>query len=238
MFKKSKIILSNGEFALYNGVEYLLETYLDHVLLYQKDDIEKVNAVHKVSKNELDGYINYRSRCEMDNILYTATKIIDDKFCEILSCYTFEPKLIKIKDTTAIWTQKGKETNIYYIKNKQAISDIVEAKHLFGLDYNDYTKNKHLSFGGDFNYLANLQTSIKKLYNSRVVADELTLDFNSADGSWDCECYSRLSIDDVEFHLDLDNWGIVFLIPYNKNDAKANAFMVEILKYIRKNGLG
>ena len=253
MFKKTIKTLVNGEFALYKGIEYQYDYYSrdEYMLLYHKEDIDKKNSVHKVTKSQLDGYVSYQSMCEMDDILYEATKIIDNKYCEILSCYKYEPNVIKIKDTSAIWTRKhnnrllqGMDTKqantneIHYAKDKEAIYNIVNARYYFGLDYNNYTGNKHLSFAGDYNTLVGLQTAIKKLYSDRVVAGEINQNVNSYDGSYAEVYFSMLKIDETVFHLDLDEWEIVFLMPVNKNDDKANAFMVEILKDIRKNGIG
>lgn len=250
MLEKTIKTLVNGEFALYKDVEYQYDYYSrdEYMLLYQKEDIDKKNSVHKVTKSELDGYVRYNSMCEMDNILYEATKIIDNKYCEILSCYKYEPNVIKIKDTSAIWTRKhnikegmdAKQTitnEIHYVKDKQAIYDSVDTRYYFGLDYNCYTGNKHLSFCGDYNRLVGLKTAIKKLYGDRVVADEINQSVNSDDEKYTDVYYSRLKIDKTVFHLDLDEWELIFLMPVNKNDDKANAFMVEILKYIRKNGI-
>ncbi len=230
--------LENNEFLEYEGKYYLFGTYFyntpkQYKSLYATDDTDKLFPLHKITDDQVADHFRITSHCEMNNMQYKALKIIDNKFCEIKKIIGNEIRVVSLKDVDAVWSKKyvfknKEETiDIHYVKDNDMIDEIISPQFNYYLDENA-SNNKMLSFCGEFKELKLLENIINHLYDQRVIIKNYIIE------PLDFDTHITLTIDNIEFWLNTSIWDIVTLSPADK---KGNPYMVEILKYLRLNGL-
>lgn len=233
--------LDNGKFITYKDEEYMHDYYPDknEYILYDKEDEDCRNPIHKVTQADIDGMTSVHSWCLVDYVLFEALSIESEEidgevvdYCKVRRRSSELPNKILMSRVMVIWSAyciNGVTSNrVYYCKSRKEADEYVNCSYPYYLE-EMANGNKMINFMGTYKELKGLHKVLDDMYGQRI---KIIKSVNDTENSQ--EVSIELSIDYLAFTLSLDYWGIVTLSP---NDRSGNGRMVNIMKYLQKNGL-